>query len=140
LAGASELLRDLRAMGVKVGIVTRNCRAAVEAILAREPLEYDILLTRDDVTRVKPDPEHLLVAMRALGASPERLLMVGDHPMDVQAGRAVGAWTIGILNDGRPADYFAEARPDAVLSSVAEIPAHLAAHPLSGPISPAAGA
>lgn len=126
-AGAAELLRGLRARGVKVGIVTRNCRLAVEAILAREPLEHDILLTRDDVARVKPDPEHLWAAIRALGVAPERTLMVGDHPMDVQAGRAVGAWTIGILNDGHPGDYFAEAGPDAVLRSVAEIPAHLAA-------------
>ena len=126
-AGASDLLRGLRARGVKVGIVTRNCRLAVEAILAREPLEHDILLTRDDVARVKPDPEHLWVAIRALGVSAERTLMVGDHPLDVQAGRAVGAWTIGILNDGRPVDYFAEAEPDAVLRSVAEIPAHLGA-------------
>jgi len=130
LAGASELLRDLRAMGVKVGIVTRNCRAAVEAILAREPLEYDILLTRDDVTRVKPDPEHLAVALRALGISAREALMVGDHPMDVQAGHAVGAWTIGILDAGRPADDFAAVHPHAVLPSVVDIPAYIMTHPL----------
>jgi phosphoglycolate phosphatase len=67
--------------------------------------------------------------LRLLGAAAERTCMVGDHPSDVQAGHAVGAWTIGILNAERPTGYFDGCSPDAVLGSVAEIPAHLAAHP-----------
>lgn len=123
--GVPELLQKLCDEGFKVGIVTRNCRRAVEEILARTALAYHVLLTRDDVRRVKPDPEHLLAALRALGASPGRALMVGDHPMDVQAGQAIGARTVGILNDGQPADYFAAVKPDRVLRSVVELPVFL---------------
>jgi len=130
-AGVPRLLRTLRDRGIRVGIVTRNCRLCVEEVMARTPLSHDLLLTRDDVPRVKPDPEHLLTALRMLRADPGRALMVGDHPMDVEAGRAVGAWTIGILNDGRPVDFFEAARPDAVLRSAVEIPSLLEAHPLS---------
>ena len=127
--GILETLTLLRQSGIKIGIVTRNCRQAVEQVIARNKLIYDVLLTRDDVARVKPHPEHLETALRLLGAAPERTCMVGDHPSDVQAGHAVGAWTIGILNSERPAGYFDGSSPDAVLRSVAEIPAHLAAHP-----------
>lgn len=125
IPGVPQLLQKLRAAGISVGIVTRNCRRSVEEVLRRTPLPCDVLLTRDDVRRVKPDPEHLRLALRALGAAPERSLMVGDHPMDVQAGHAIGAWTIGILNDDRPPDYFAAVQPHAVLRSVLEIPAYL---------------
>jgi phosphoglycolate phosphatase len=94
---APELLRWLRERGIKVAIVTRNCRAAVDRILAENPLVYDVLLTRDEVTAVKPDPGHLLEALRLLGVEPQRTLMVGDHPMDVQVGRAVGTKTAAVL-------------------------------------------
>ena len=128
--GVPELLRLLRARNIRVGIVTRNCRQAVAQIMARNALHADVLLTRDDVPRVKPDPLHLEIALCALQASPSRTLMVGDHPSDVEAGRAAGTWTAGILNDNRPPDYFAAVQPDAVLTSVLGIPAYLAAHPL----------
>jgi phosphoglycolate phosphatase len=127
--GVLEVLALLRQRGIKVGIVTRNCRQAVELVIARNKLIYDILLTRDDVAHVKPHPEHLQTALRLLEAAPERTCMVGDHPSDVQAGHVVGAWTIGILNKDRPANYFCDSLPNAVLESVAEIPAHLATHP-----------
>lgn len=125
LPGVVELMTGLLDGGVKVGIVTRNCRQAVETILARSPIPHQVLLTRDDVSRVKPDPEHLCAALRILGAAPARTVMVGDHPMDVQAGRAAGAWAIGILNDGRPADYFSDVAPDVVLRGVFEISDYL---------------
>jgi len=128
--GVPAFLQELRARGIKVVIVTRNCRAAVEQIIARADLYHDLLLTRDDVPRVKPDPEHLAIALRVLEIPSQAGLMVGDHPMDVQAGHAVGAWTIGILNAGRPADYFAAVHPHAVLTSVVDIPAYIMARPL----------
>lgn len=123
--GVPELLLWLREAGFRVGIVTRNCRLAVERALARRPLARDVLLTRDDVARVKPDPEHLLAALRCLGVPPAAAVMCGDHPMDVVAGRAAGTATVGILSEGLPADRFARVHPDLVLSSVVELRRYL---------------
>ena len=123
--GVPEALAALRAAGYRVGIVTRNCRPAVERVLARRPLPCDVLLTRDDVCRVKPDPEQLLIALRRLGVAGVDALMCGDHAMDVIAGRRVGAATVGILSDDLPLDRFATVTPDLVLRSVAELPRHL---------------
>jgi len=128
--GVPEFLGVLRDQGIKVGIVTRNCSAAVREVMARNPIPHDVLLTRDDVAKVKPDPEHLQEAIRMLGVSAQRSMMVGDHPMDVKAGKAAVAWSIGILNEGRPADYFDEVAPNAVLRAVVEIPSYVANHPL----------
>jgi phosphoglycolate phosphatase len=119
--GAAELLESLRERGIKVGIVTRNCRAAVEAVLARDVIPHDVLLTRDDVARVKPDPGHLQEALRQLDVAGQRTAMVGDHPMDVEVGKETVAWTIGILNDERPGDYFDHVDPDVVLDGVADL-------------------
>ncbi len=119
--GVPELLEQLRERGIKVAIVTRNCRAAVERILAKNRLPYDALLTRDDVTAVKPDPEHLLAALRLLGVAPHRALMVGDHPMDVHAGRAVGTRTAAVLTGYSPAEQFAPEHPDLILTQIGDL-------------------
>ena len=119
--GVPEMLRQLRERGFGVSIVTRNCRAAVERILARNPLPYDMLLTRDDVAHVKPDPRHLLAAAQELGVSGPQTVMCGDHPMDVVVGRRIGALTVGVLPPGAVGDYFAEVRPDLVIPRVTDL-------------------
>ncbi|HOJ20778.1 MAG TPA: HAD family hydrolase [Armatimonadota bacterium] len=115
---AAEVLETLSAKGVGVAIVTRNCRRATEAVLARTGLACPVILTRDDVVRYKPDPAHLLAALECLGATPEVAVMVGDHLMDIQAGRAAGMRTIGVLTPGRPDDYFASENPDLVVKDL----------------------
>ena len=120
-----ELLRRLRERGIKVAIVTRNCGAAVERILAENPLVYDALLTRDEVTAVKPDPGHLLAALRLLGVEPQRTLMVGDHPMDVQVGRAVGTRTAAVLTGAGSPERFSEVQPDLMLAQVGDLSEYL---------------
>ena len=123
--GVPELLEALRERGIKVGIVTRNCRAAVEYILGRNRLPHDALLTRDDVEAVKPDPAHLLAALRLLGVEPHRALMVGDHPMDVRAGRVVGTKTVAVLTGYSPEESFLPEQPDLILERVGELAIYL---------------
>ncbi len=127
--GVPGLLAWLHAQGLKLGIITRNCRAATHKLLASlEPL-VGVVLTRDDVPAVKPDPLHLGRALERLGVRGERALMVGDHPLDVVTGRAVGAFTAGVLHPGESSQRYAAVAPDLVLTSVLELPAHLEAAP-----------
>ena len=123
--GVPEMLSELGARGYGVGIVTRNCRAAVEIVLAHHPLYHQILLTRDDVEHVKPDPRHLLSALDVLRIDRTKALMCGDHPMDVLAGQRIGARTVGVLAPGVGPERFAEVRPDLVLDDVTQIMGHL---------------
>jgi phosphoglycolate phosphatase len=97
----------------------------VDRILAENPLVYDALLTRDEVTAVKPDPGHLLAALRLLGVEPRRTLMVGDHPMDVQVGRAVGTRTAAVLTGAGSPERFSEVKPDLILAQVGDLSDYL---------------
>jgi ADP-ribose pyrophosphatase len=132
-AGTADLLSELHRRGYHLGIITRNCRAAVEQVLAAHPLVYDVLLARDDVPEVKPEPLHLLVALEALGATVHQALMVGDHPMDVLGGKRIGASTVGVLPAGEQPGYFEAADPDLVLEHVADLAEHLS--PVAPPIT-----
>lgn len=118
--GADETLKQLRNKGIKVGIVTRNCRPAVLKSSEMAGFEYDLLLTRDDVKKVKPDPQHLLDALGFLDSKPEQAIMVGDHPMDILAGKRAGMRTASVLTVKQKED-FDEVAPDFILNDVSDI-------------------
>jgi len=119
--GVPAMLDALHAHGYRVGIVTRNCRPAVDRVLERFPLRHEILLSRDDVARVKPDPHHLRVALDHLGVPAHKSLMCGDHPMDVDVGKAIGARTVGVLRPGVEPTYFCDNAPDVILDHVTHL-------------------
>lgn len=119
--GVPELLWQMHEWGAKLAIVTRNCREATAPLIARHQLPVDVVLTRDDVPKVKPDPDHLHRALSALGVPGERSLMVGDHPMDIAVGRAVGARTAAVLRPGQTPDRYAESSPDLILDNISDL-------------------
>lgn len=123
--GVLEALAELRRRDKQVGIITRNCRQAVEAFAARHPLPCDVLITRDEARAVKPEPEHLLQALEELQVSVERAAMVGDHWSDIACGRAAGTRAIGVLTDKTTRERLDEAGADMVLESAAHLPAWL---------------
>ncbi len=122
--GVPVALAQLAERGYGIGIVTRNCRRAVDDVLGRHPLAYHVLITRDDTEHVKPDPRHLYQAAARLGVHVERCLMCGDHPMDVAAGRAAGTRTAAVIYAdaaiGKEAFQGVHA-PDLLLASVGEL-------------------
>lgn len=116
---AAELLHQLGRLGVRTAVVTRNCSNAVNSLMRLLP-PVDAVLAREDVNRAKPDPGHLLDALQQLGTQPAEALMVGDHRMDIQAGRAAGTRTAGLLH-GRSSNCFNGTSPDYVFSDLKEL-------------------
>ena len=102
--GAEEAVLSVRRHGLKVGVITRNGRAAVEASLERfehlTPDDFDVIVTRDDPVRFKPAPDGLLYAAERMGVTPDRMLMVGDFVLDLVAGRHAGCVTVYLTNGG----------------------------------------
>jgi len=116
--GVPEALSRLQACGFRVGIITRNCTAGVRAVTERHHLPHEVLLTREDVARVKPAPDHLEQALSALGVPPARALMVGDHPTDIECGQAAGTFTAGVLTAKTTREEFEQMGADLVAESV----------------------
>ncbi|MGC8667969.1 MAG: HAD family hydrolase [Chthonomonadales bacterium] len=123
--GAAALIRHLHRRSIRIGIVTRNCRRVSEQLVRMSRLPYDALVTRDDVERTKPHPDHLMHTLRLLGMEhlhdgPAQAVIIGDHWMDIQAGRAAGLFTVGILL-GRDGSFFAPAMPDLLVNELADL-------------------
>lgn len=99
IRGAVGVLKILKEKKKKVGVITRNNREVALQVLKRCELHpyVDVLLTRDDVDNVKPHPAHVVQAMKELGSSPERTVVVGDHRYEIEAGNEAKCFTIGVL-------------------------------------------
>jgi HAD superfamily hydrolase (TIGR01509 family) len=97
--GADALLAELRARGARLGIFTRNSLRNVEATLEaaglRRHFEPCDFITRD-AGPPKPQPHGLLRLLETWGATAALAVMVGDHRMDLEAGRAAGITTVHV--------------------------------------------
>ncbi|MET7465212.1 HAD family phosphatase [Nonomuraea sp. NPDC005501] len=97
MPGASELLDGLRAEGVPVALVTSSLKDIADAVLKGVGRErFDAVVTADDVTRTKPDPEPYLTAARLLGVQPVRCVVLEDSPTGVAAATAAGCAVVAV--------------------------------------------
>lgn len=102
LPGAVEAVA---AAGSRAAIVTSASRDLLTARLAAAGFTPpQVMVTADDISRGKPDPEPYVVAARRLGADPARCLVVEDAPAGLRSGRAAGAATVGVLTTAPPED------------------------------------
>lgn len=103
------LLTSLRRAGLGTAIITRNCTPALLTSFP-DALEYtSILLTRDDVNQVKPNPEHLQAALEHLQCPAQDALMVGDHPLDIATAHNADADSAGVSSGRISQEELAEA-------------------------------
>lgn len=95
--GAKELLRSLRAAGIKTALVTMSMRRMAEHVVSLIEFDaFDVIVGGDDVARPKPYPDPYLQACEALGVSPMDAVAVEDSPTGVRAAAASGAVTLGV--------------------------------------------
>lgn len=95
LPGAVEALA---AVGERGAIVTSAGRELADRRLGAAGLAVpSVLVTADDITHGKPDPEPYLTGARRLGVDPTRCLVVEDATAGVASGRAAGAATLAVL-------------------------------------------
>jgi len=95
IAGAAQLLRDL--VGLPHALVTSATLGLAQARMDVSGLAMPpVVVTAEDVTRSKPDPEGFLAAARALGIEPGACIVVEDSVNGIHAGLAAGMRVIGV--------------------------------------------
>ncbi|MCK9229705.1 MAG: HAD family hydrolase [Syntrophales bacterium] len=119
--GIPAMFLDLRERNIRTAVVTRNCREAVCTIYPAIEDHADLLVARDGIIRVKPDPGHLLAALERLEVPSGKAFMVGDHPMDIETGKAAGTFTAGVLTGLSSRESLLEAGCDVILDRAAHI-------------------
>lgn len=98
LPGARELVGFLREQTVPRAVVTSTPLANLRMILETLALDgmFDALVSEEDVTRGKPDPEGFLLGARRLRAEPAVCVVIEDAPAGLTAAKAGGMRAIGV--------------------------------------------
>ena len=99
-----EMLGELRNQGFKMALVSNVGKTSLQAAMEKLGLSdlIRLVISRDDVSRIKPHPEGLLAAAKSLGVSPGEALFIGDSRNDVDAAHRAGMLA-GYLRGGEDA-------------------------------------
>lgn len=109
-------LSSLAAKGYRLAVASNSVRASVEVMMAKSHLApyFEFMLSNEDVTKAKPDPEIYLSAIQQFGISPSECLVVEDNENGIRAAKDAGAHLL-VVGD------VSEANLDNVLSRIEQI-------------------
>ncbi len=129
-AGQFTLIPGAREMLAAVGqhyplaVVSARDERTTFAFLRQFDLEplFACVATALTCRHAKPYPDQIVWAAQRMGVSPSTCVMIGDTTVDVRAGRAAGAQTIGVLCGFGEEKELRRAGADAILPSTADLP------------------
>ncbi len=109
LPGLPEFLGQLSSAKMPIAVATSAGRPRTEALLAKFSMldHFSTIVTGDDVTRGKPDPEIYRLAALRLGLPPGTLVVVEDAVSGIRAGKAAGMRCVGVARNGNADSLFA---------------------------------
>jgi phosphoglycolate phosphatase len=119
--GALSLIHCIKSKGIRVAVCTNNSSYTALSILRDLNLLdlIDVIVTRDDVERLKPYPDPLLLVCSKLKISPSEALFVGDSLVDLLAAKAAGTKFVLISKGSIP--QATEANEDFVFEKVSSL-------------------
>jgi HAD superfamily hydrolase (TIGR01509 family) len=123
--GIVDVIDHARRLGWRIGVFTgKGRRSALFTLTALGLLDQiEHVVTSDDVTRPKPDAEGVFKVSKALGVPTDRILLAGDSPSDVKAGRSAGCKTAAALWAAFHPDRLRDPAADFVCERVEDLTA-----------------
>jgi len=126
LPGADAILSRLSGEGrapITLALLTNSGRAATSYAMESLGFEkyFQKTFTRDDLPAMKPRPEGITTAMKALGLGKTEVLYVGDSPTDIIATRGAGIRIASIASGRYDAEALRKLGADFVLGSLPEL-------------------
>jgi HAD superfamily hydrolase (TIGR01509 family) len=98
MPGVRDLLDQLSQAGVRLAIGSSGPRPNLDLTVELCGLtdRFSAIVSLEDISRGKPDPEVFLLAARKAGIEPSRAIVFEDAPVGIEAARAAGMWAVGI--------------------------------------------
>ena len=119
--GAREFL-DVAAPSIKIGVVTNSPAKYARLVLDSFALTHHVLIGYHDVTRRKPHPEPMLLALQRLGVEAKSAWSLGDNADDIISARSAGIpVVIGVLAASDDPDGLIASRPTYCLPDLSAI-------------------
>jgi HAD superfamily hydrolase (TIGR01509 family) len=87
------MLSRLRKEGYRMAVCSNSIRESLQMMVQQSGLDeyFEFLVSNEDVSRSKPDPEIYVTAMARMGVVPAETIVVEDSPHGLEAARRSGA-------------------------------------------------
>jgi HAD superfamily hydrolase (TIGR01549 family) len=124
LPGANETLKALKQMGLKIGLFTLSGDKSARYILQRFKLGefFGVTVPRNRVNFVKPNPEHLEMALKVLGVVSEETVVVGDSEVDMESARELKAIAVGLPTGTATTEQLTVHGANYIITSITDLP------------------
>ena len=117
---SNEVCNIIKSKGIKIAIFSRNYTKAIQKSLKKFNFpKFDIILGRNGSGQTKA--EQLGVILHTLNIKPSETVVVGDHILDMQAGRELGCFSVGIKNDRFNEQKLIDAGAEVVIKNIYEL-------------------
>ena len=123
LPGVIETLKALREMRLKTALFTINGEKSTGYILRRFRLKsfFDVIITRESVSAVKPERAHLEAALRALNVKAEEAMVVGDGVGDMRCAQGLDVIAVGVTTGVSSPEELTRAGATYLISSFTDL-------------------
>jgi HAD superfamily hydrolase (TIGR01549 family) len=124
LPGVYETLKALKRMDLKIGLFTLNSDKAANYLLQRFKLGefFGVTVPRNKVNYVKPNPEHLEMALKVLGVAPEETVVVGDGNVDMESASELKAIAVGLPSGASKIEQMMRHGANYIITSITDLP------------------
>lgn len=126
LPGAMDLFNNLKQAGIPMAVGTSTPRKNMEAVTTMIGADgfFDAIITAEDVTHGKPDPEVFLKAADALGAKYENCVVIEDAVYGIQAALAGGMKAVALTTTHR-ISHFDATWPHRIVRNLQDVSLNL---------------
>lgn len=120
LPGVKEVLHAIKGKNIRCALGTSSSRRNVDVVLKKFCLEFDVIITGEDVECGKPCPDTFLEIVQRLNLSPKDCLVIGDAVYDIIAAKKAGMKAIGVLTGSTKRNEMKTTDADAVFENLLE--------------------
>lgn len=122
-SGSLTLLKTLKEEQYLTAIVTNSGHKPVFSILGEFGFApfVSTIITRDEMVKLKPEPDGIIKALELLNVTREESMFVGDSVIDIQAAHKAGVTSVALSQGMSSAHVLAREEPDYLISTIEEV-------------------
>lgn len=122
--GAPDVLDRLAELELPICLCTNKARPVTDAVLSALGVRtrFRAIYAGGDGPEKKPAAGPLLALAKKLGVASGSMVMVGDGPQDVEAGRRAGCRVVAVSSGFTARERLLACKPDVLIDSLSELP------------------
>ena len=123
VSGVEEMFKSLQGRYPMAVVSARDEKSTMRFLTQFDLCKYfEVIVTGLSAPHTKPYPDPILLAAEKMGVRPDECLMIGDTTVDMRAGKAAGAQTVGVLCGFGEEPELRQLGADLILETTADLP------------------